>query len=253
MRILSTHAAFAARLPQLIEAAFGFRPEAPKPPENRGKWLFILSDSKEIGKVRAAYGYGKGDETVLHLNNAVLENDCCQAAFWRGAFCAGGTVTDPKKKYLLEIVTPRRVLARELRTLLRESGLEAAPGERSGTQVLALKMSEVIEDFLTLIGAPLAAMEVMQAKLEKEIRNSVNRRVNCDTANLDKTLAAAERLKNVITRLDRSGRMDKLPDNLQETARARRDHPEDSLAQLAERLGVSKSCLNHRLRKLEEL
>jgi hypothetical protein len=253
IKILTSHAAFAVRLPGLTETAFGFRPPDPKPPENRGKWLFALTNPGEIGKVRAAYGYGAGDETVLHLNNAVLEEQCCSAAFWRGAFCAGGTVTDPKKKYLLEIATPHRVLARQLRALLRENGLDAAPGERSGTQVLALKMSGMIEDFLTLAGAPVAAMAVMQAKLEKEIRNSVNRRVNCDTANLDKTLAAAERMGNVITRLERSGRMDKLPEALQETARARLEHPEDSLQQLAGRLGVSKSCLNHRLRKLEEL
>jgi hypothetical protein len=253
IRILTSHTAFAERLPPLFEAAFGFRPGLPKPPENKGKWLFSLTDGKEIGKVRAAYGYGADDDTVLHLNNAVLEPDCCQAAFWRGAFCAGGTVTDPKKKYLLEIVTPRRVLARELIALMREARLDATPGERAGTQVLALKSSEMIEDFLALTGAPIAAMAVMQEKLEKEIRNSVNRRVNCDTANLDKTLAAAERLKGVITRLERSGRFDRLPDTLQETARARLDHPEDSLAQLAERLRVSKSCLNHRLRKLEEL
>jgi hypothetical protein len=118
---------------------------------------------------------------------------------------------------------------------------------------VALKSSEMIEEFLALTGAPVAAMAVMQAKLEKEIRNSVNRRVNCDTANLDKQLAAAERLKGVIARLERSGRLDRLPETLKETAQARIETPEDSLAQLAERLGVSKSCLNHRLRKLEEL
>jgi hypothetical protein len=252
IRILTTHPSFAKRLPLLIEAAFGFSPDPPKQPQNRGKWLFSQTDRAVIGKVRSAYGYGPEDDTVLHLNNAVLEQECCQTAFWRGAFCAGGTVTDPVKKYLLEIVTPHRVLARELAALLRENGLEAAAGERSGAQILTLNMSEMLEDFLTLAGAPVAAMSVMQAKLEKEIRNSVNRRVNCDTANLDKTLAAAERLRGVIARLESTGRMDRLPDALKETARARFEHPEDSLAQLAERLGVSKSCLNHRLRKLEE-
>jgi hypothetical protein len=96
-------------------------------------------------------------------------------------------------------------------------------------------------------------MAVMQAKLEKEIRNSVNRRVNCDTANLDKTLAAAERLRNVITKLERSGKLERLDDAMKETARARLLHPEDSLAELAEQLKISKSCLNHRLRKLTEM
>ena len=253
LRILTSHTAFAERLLPLFEAAFGFCPPAPARPEQGGKWLFSVTQRERVGPVRAAYGYGAGNDTVLHLNNAVLEQDCCQAAFWRGAFCSGGTVTDPLKKYLLEIITPHRVLARELCALLRESGLEAALGERSGVQVLALKVSEAIEEFLALTGASLASMDVMQAKMEKEIRNRVNRRVNCDTANVDKTLAAAERLRGVIKRLERSGRMDSLPEALKETARVRVTYPEDSLAQLADRLGVSKSCLNHRLRKLAEL
>jgi hypothetical protein len=250
IRILTSHAAFAVRLPGLFEAAFGFKPE---PSVRSRKHVVSVTRPDWLGKVRRAYGYGEADETVLHLNNAVLESPCCQAAFWRGAFCAGGTVTDPDKKYLLEIVTPHRVLARELVALMRESGLEPSLGERSGSQVLALKASEPIEDFLTLTGAPITSMAVMQAKVEKEIRNSVNRRVNCDTANLDKQLAAAERLKNSIARLEEAGRMDALPDAIKDTALARVLHPEDSLSQLAERLGISKSCLNHRLRKLREL
>jgi hypothetical protein len=253
IRIITSHAGFAGRLPSLFSKAFGFCPDLPKQPENLGKWFFSVTSPEQIRKVRDAYGYGMKDDTVLRLNNAVLEEDCCQAAFWRGAFCAGGTATDPEKKYLLEIVTPHRVLARQLRTLLSESGPDASAGERSGAQVLALKASDMIEDFLVLIGAPVAAMAVMQAKLEKEIRNSVNRRVNCDTANLDKTLAAAERLRNVITKLERSGKLERLDDAMKETARARLLHPEDSLAELAEQLRISKSCLNHRLRKLTEM
>ncbi|MDR0326244.1 MAG: DNA-binding protein WhiA [Oscillospiraceae bacterium] len=253
LRVLTSHTAFAERLPPLFAAAFGILPPAPSRPEHGGKWLFAVTGPKQVQTVRGAYGYGAGDDTVLHLNNAVLEQECCQASFWRGAFLSGGTVTDPLKKYLLEIVTPHRVLSRQLSALLRESGLEASLGERAGVQVLALKVSEAIEDFLALTGAPLAAMAVMQAKLEKEIRNSVNRRVNCDTANVDKALAAAERLRGVIMRLEKTGQMDGLPEMLKETARARIAYPEDSMAQLADRLGVGKSCLNHRLRKLAEL
>jgi hypothetical protein len=253
IRILTSHGAFAERLQPLFEKAFGFRPNPSTPPERKGKWLFQVTRANHIQTIRKVYGYGASDETVLHLNNAVLERECCAPAFWRGAFCSGGTVTHPEKKYLLEMVTPHRVLARELSALIRESDLEAALGERAGTQVLALTVSEAIEDFLALTGAPLAAMSVMEAKLEKEIRNSVNRRVNCDTANLDKQIAAAGRLRTVIGLLEESGKMAKLPDILRETARARVLHSEDSLQQLAARLGISKSCLNHRLRKLTEV
>jgi hypothetical protein len=253
LRVLTSHARMAGRLPGLFEAAFGFRPEPSPTPGSGKKYVFSITRADWIQKVRQAYGYGPADETVLHINNAVLEHQCCQSAFWRGAFCAGGTVREPEKKYRLEIVTPHRVLARELSALMRESDLEPSLGERSGSQVLALKASGSIEDFLALMGAPIAAMAVMQAKVEKEIRNSVNRRVNCDTANLDKQVAAAERLKGVIARLESAGRMEMLPDILKDTARARILHAEDSLQQLAERLGISKSCLNHRLRKLSEL
>jgi len=254
LRVLTFHAGFAGRLPGLFESAFGFRPEPGKPPApgNGRKHIFSVTRADWIQKVRQTYGYGPADETVLHINNAVLEELCCQQAFWRGAFCAGGTVREPETKYRLEIVTPHRALARELVALMRESGFDPSLGERSGSQVLAFKTSEHIEDFLALIGAPVAAMAVMQAKVEKEIRNSVNRRVNCDTANLDKQLAAAERLKDIIARLENNGKMEALPYVLQDTARARVLYPEDSLIQLAERLNISKSCLNHRLRKLTE-
>ena len=117
------------------------------------------------------------------------------------------------------------------------------------------KQSEYIEDFLTAIGAPVAAMDVMTAKLEKDLRGSVNRRVNCDAANLDKVVEAAQGQLEAIRRLERSGRLETLPDKLQEAARLRAAHPEDTLSQLAEQCSppVTKSALNHRLRKLVEL
>ena len=121
--------------------------------------------------------------------------------------------------------------------------------------MIYFKQSEYIEDFLTSIGAPVAAMDVMTAKLEKDLRGSVNRRVNCDAANLDKVVEAAQGQLEAIRRLERSGRLETLPDKLQEAARLRAAHPEDSLSQLAEQCSppVTKSALNHRLRKLVEL
>ncbi len=249
LRVMTSHEPYANRLSELFATVFGFQPEI----IHGGKWMISITDPERVRSVLSAYGYGGAPSVALHLNNAVLESECCLAAFWRGAFCSGGSVTDPMKKYLLEIVTPRRILARELSALLRESGFEAAPVTRGGVQVLSLNLSSSIEDFLTLCGAPVCAMDVMEAKLEKGLRNSVNRRVNCDTANLDKTLAAAERLRGVIERLEASGWLDTLPEALRQTARTRLENPEDSLSQLAERLGVSKSCLNHRLRKLAEI
>ena len=117
------------------------------------------------------------------------------------------------------------------------------------------KQSETIADFLTFLGAPLAAMELMNAKAEKDLRGGVNRRVNCDATNLDKAVEAAQSQGAAIRRLEAAGRLKELPDKLQETAALRLAHPELSLSELAEAFDppVTKSCLNHRLRKLVEL
>ena len=126
---------------------------------------------------------------------------------------------------------------------------------RSGSFVTYFKQSEHIEDFLTLIGAPVAAMEIMTAKMEKDLRNSVNRRLNCDNANLDKAVEAAQEQMEAIRRLRSSERLEQLPEKLQETARLREQNPELTLSELALEFTppVTKSCLNHRLRKLVEL
>ena len=115
--------------------------------------------------------------------------------------------------------------------------------------------SSDLEDFLTFIGAPAAALRIMSTKVEKGIRNSVNRRLNCDSANLDKAVEAAQSQGAAIRKLEAAGRLEELPDKLRKTAALRLEHPELSLSELAETFDppVTKSCLNHRLRKLVEL
>lgn len=248
LRVVTTHPPFAGRLCSLLEAAFSVNAERQGGDER--KITISVTGERDINRVRESFGYGINPELALHINFAVLERECCHPAFWRGAFLSGGTVSSPESKYQLELLTPHRTLARELSALLRESGFSPRHAERTGIQVLYFKQSEMIEDFLTFVGAPVAAMEIMQQKVEKDLRNNANRRVNCDTANVDKTIAAAVRLREEINALERSGRLENLPEALLRTAKARLDYPEDSLVQLSERLGVSKSCLNHRLRKL---
>ena len=160
---------------------------------------------------------------------------------------------------LLGRLRPRQLddltLEQAIRSLMREMELEPKAAQRKGNSVIYFKQSDRIEDFLTSIGAPVSAMEVMNAKLEKDIRGSVNRRVNCDAANLDKAVEAAMVQLEAIRRLEERGRLALLPDKLKETAALRLAHPEDTLSQLAERCDppITKSALNHRLRKLVEL
>ena len=185
----------------------------------------------------------------------MLEEEHCRLAFFRGAFLAGGSVTDPAKRYHLELSTPHLSVSRELRALLLECGFTPKETTRKANSITYFKQSDQIEDFLTLIGAPVAAMSVMSAKLEKDLRNSVNRRLNCDSANLDKAVEAAQEQLESIRKLQRAGLLDQLPDKLQLTAALRLENPELTLSELAEEFDppVTKSCLNHRLRKITQL
>ena len=251
-RVVTESGPFAQRLPALFKKAF--RLDFDRLPEGEGKRIFTLSGPDKLEAVRRSFGLDPG-AVALHVNFAVLEEDCCRAAFLRGAFLAGGSVSDPQKSYHLELSTSHHSVSREVLALMRELGLEAKSSQRKGNMVLYFKQSDRIEDFLTCIGAPVSAMEVMNAKLEKDLRGKVNRRVNCDAANLDKAVEAALAQVEAIRRLEGDGRLAALPDKLQEAARLRLAHPEDTLSQLAEQCDppATKSSLNHRLRKLVEL
>ena len=252
VRIVTEHEAFAQRLPVLFKKAF--RLTFDRLPQGEGKYIFSIQDPGKLETIHQTYG---ADRTALalHINFAVLEEACCRASFLRGAFLAGGSVTDPRKGYHLELATSHHSVSREMLALMREEDFSPKDARRKGNSVIYFKQSESIENFLTAVGAPLSAMEVMNAKLEKDLRGSVNRRVNCDAANLDKVVEAAQAQLEAIRRLERDKVLEKLPDKLQEAARLRMDHPEDTLSQLAERCDppVTKSALNHRLRKLVEL
>jgi DNA-binding protein WhiA len=188
-----------------------------------------------------------------HINLAVLEEECCRASFLRGAFLAGGSVTDPTKRYHLELVTDHFNVSRQTYSLLLEMGFEPKESSRAGNFIVYFKQSSAIEDFLTLIGAPVAAMELMALKVEKDMRNAVNRKVNCDTANVSKTVEAAMQQIEAIEKIERTTGLDALPHKLRETARLRLNNPEMSLSELAAAAGMTKSCLSHRMRKLIEI
>lgn len=252
IRIMTESDAFAKRIPMLFKKAFHLT--VPPVPEGEGKRTFIFSDEAALRMIAESYGDEPG-ALAHHVNFAVLEDQCCWAAFLRGAFLAGGSVTDPLKGYHLEIGTSHLHVSREVPALMAEAGFEPKQAQRKSNYISYFKKSGAIEDFLTTIGAPVAAMEVMNAKLEKGLRGGVNRRVNCDAANLDKVVEAAMVQIEAIHRLQESGQLETLPEKLQETARLRLEYPADTLSQLSQRCDppVTKSALNHRLRKLVEL
>jgi hypothetical protein len=255
VRITTRSRDFAQRLPKLFRRAFEVEFDKVPDPEAEGKRTFLCSDRAKIARILDTFGYDAETAVFQHINYAALEEPLTGAAFLRGAFLAGGSVTDPKKRYHLELTTTHYYVHRELQALLPELGLRPKETTRKANYVTYFKQSEAIADVLTTIGAPLASMEVMNAKVEKNLMNGVNRRLNCDVANVDKAVQAAQSQIQAIRRLEGRGELEKLAPKLRETAALRVANPELSLAQLAELCvpPVSKSCLNHRLRKLMEL
>ena len=255
IRIITENPNFAARLPKLFHRAFGLRFDRQPEPGAPGQMVFQITDPKKLSHIIDLFGYSREQSLVLHINFALLEEDCCRASFLRGVFFAGGSITDPLKRYHLELTTSHAQASRELEALLRECGYPPKSLSRSGSFITYFKQSDQIEDFLTLIGAPVAAMNIMSAKLEKDLRNSVNRRINCDSANVDKAIEAAQEQLEAIRRLRAADRLDQLPEKLRQTAALREANPEMTLSELAAEFDppVTKSCLNHRLRKILEL
>ena len=256
VRIITENDEFAARLPRLFQKAFSVKfDELPGSIRDGGKLIFRITDDEKLDAIFGTLGYDRRAHFALHLNFALLEDECCRASFLRGAFLSGGSVTDPHKRYHLELATSHIQAGREVEALLRDMGFEPKNVMRQGSLITYFKSSEHIEDLLTLIGAPGRALEIMAAKIEKEMRNTVNRRVNCDAANLDKAVLASREQVEAFTRLTESGAINDLPVKLQEVAVARLLQPELTLSELAATFDppLTKSCLNHRIRKLMEI
>jgi DNA-binding protein WhiA len=255
IRVITGCRAFAERLPRLFRRVFKLSFDSCTPEGLPGKCSLLITDREKIARIFAAYGYEADSTLAHHINLGVLEEACCRASFLRGAFLAGGSLTDPDKRYHLEFVTDHLSVSRETYSLLLEMDFAPKDAVRGGGYITYFKQSEAIEDLLTTMGAPLASMGIMQAKVEKDMRNAVNRRVNCDSANADKIVSAAQEQLRTIRRLDREYGLGELPEPLQEAALLRIANPESSLAELAQLTNppVSKSCMSHRMKKLMSL
>lgn len=256
IRIITESREFAQRLPKLFRKAFGVTFDQQPEDVTSGKQNFQITDPGKISDIMVSYGFDPKDTVSLHINLAVVEEDCCKAAFLRGAFLAGGSVTDPAKGYHLELTTVHQSVSREAYTLLQEVlSFYPKTAKRGGGQVLYLKQSDQISDCLAYLGASVAAMGIMEAKLEKELNNKVNRRCNCDEANTSKVVEAAQEQLAAIRLLRELGRFEQLPQKLQQAAMLREENPESSLTELAAMVEppISKPAMNHRLKKLVEL
>ena len=185
----------------------------------------------------------------------LLKKVCCKKAYLRGAFLAGGSISDPEKTYHLEISNHSIEMANEIVRLMGTFDLNAKIIRRKGYFIAYLKEGENIVDFLNVIGAHSALMELENVRILKEMRNNVNRIVNCETANLGKTVNASVRQAENIRYIRDSIGFNNLPENLQEVAEVRLTSSDASLKELGEMLHppIGKSGVNHRLRKLDEI
>ncbi len=253
IRIITESREFAQRLPKLFRKAFDVSFDT-LPEENAsGKLVFQITAPEKLDVIMTAFGFSRSGTLAVHLNLPVVEEDCCKASFLRGAFLAGGSVTDPDKGYHLELTTTHQTVARQAYTLMQETlGFYPKLAARGGGQVLYLKQNEQISDCLTYVGAPVAAMGIIEARLEKDLNNKVNRRCNCDDANTSKVVEAAQEQLSAIRILKERELLDKLPEKLRQAAKAREENPESSLTELAGLMEppISKPAMNHRLKKL---
>ena len=256
IKIITESQDFGRLLPKLFRKAFGVGFDQLPEEGTQGKLTYCITDPEKIGRVMEAFGFTQGDTLSLHINLAVVEEECCKASFLRGAFLAGGSVTHPAKAYHLEFTTTHQSVARECYMLLYETmGFYPKTAARAGAQVLYLKQSDLISDFLTFLGAPVAAMGIMEAKLEKELNNKVNRCCNCDDANTSKVVEAAQEQLVAIRLLRDRGLLEKLPEKLRQAAQARETNPEASLSELAAMMEppITKPAMNHRLQRIVQL
>ena len=191
IRVTTESRDLADRLPRLMKKVFGFSFDQEPDAEQTGKLVFSIESQEKIHKIFAQFGLSAARDVTLHVNYGMLEEDDERLAFLRGAFLSGGSVTDPAKRYHLELTTSHYKVSRETCALLLDAGFSPKETMRGGNSILYFKQSNLIEDFLTAIGAPVCAMGVMEAKVEKDLRNGVNRRVNCETANLTKVVDAS--------------------------------------------------------------
>jgi len=214
-----------------------------------------LKEPYERERMLGAFGY-TGREPSLRINYANFESDCCYAAFLRGVFLACGSMSDPDREYHLEFASQYKILSGDLGRLLQEADaakVRPSQGRRKGSYRVYLTDSGQIEDFLTYIGATAASMELMQIKMFKEAKNNINRKTNFETANMDKTYEASARQTAAIAFINDYMGLEKLEDELRTLAELRLHNPEMTLREMAELLGMTRSRVNYRFRKITEI
>ena len=223
-----------------------------------GKTFNISTDiaiRRNTAKGSCSYYIRAKGEELLAVENVIVQAVCCKRAYIRGAFIASGSMSDPDKSYHFEIVCGTLKQAEYLRNMINSFEMDAKIVKRKKSYVVYLKEGSQIVDVLNIMEAHVALLELENVRIMKEMRNTVNRKVNCETANINKTVSASVRqMEDIIYIRDNIG-FDKLPDGLKDVALTRLKYPDATLKELGGLLEspIGKSGVNHRLRKLSEI
>lgn len=223
-----------------------------------GKTFNISTDiaiRRNTAKGSCSYYIRAKGEELLAVENVIVQAVCCKRAYIRGAFIASGSMSDPDKSYHFEIVCGTLKQAEYLKNMINSFEMDAKIVKRKKSYVVYLKEGSQIVDILNIMEAHVALLELENVRIMKEMRNTVNRKVNCETANINKTVSASVRqMEDIIYIRDNIG-FDKLPDGLKDVALTRLTYPDATLKELGGLLEnpIGKSGVNHRLRKLSEI
>lgn len=253
IRINTENSAVARRIYSLFKSVFQV---APVIVVKKNKIRFYsIQITQHVEQILERFQMLQGSLITFRVYEKLVLKDCCRRAFLRGVFLGSGSVSAPAKAYHLEFVTRHYKLSGDILSLLKEYEIAAKVAVRKSNYVIYIKEGEMIADCLNLIGAHNALMEFQNARILKDMRNNVNRVVNCETANVSKIVnASVEQIRN-IELIDKMVSLSSLPQGLEEVARLRLENPEASLKDLGKMLcpPVSKSGVNHRLKKLEQI
>lgn len=246
----------AAKCAGLIKSVCGTRDFSFTPPaKTGGSYSIKITDHEDIEHIAGELTFLHDDSIQMYPDKSIIKKECCKGSFIAGAFLGGGSASDPQKNYHLEFVTRCAPLSDLLTEIFEELYFNSKLTVRKNDFVVYIKDSETIAELIGLMGAGSVMMDMLNLKIERELRNNVNRQCNCDSANADKITLAAERHMAAINKLRLAGALSSLPEHLYEIAVLRAENQDISLKELGQMLKVpiGKSGVNHRLNKLVEL
>ncbi|WP_026476709.1 DNA-binding protein WhiA [Alkaliphilus transvaalensis] len=262
LNIITENPSIARKLFRLIKDLFSIHTEVMvrRNPRLKKNNHYLIGITHQMGSDRILEKVGilrreeDSFDITYDIPEDIIKSQCCKRSYLRGAFLGGGSVSDPEKTYHLEFVTNSLEHSEVVKNLVNDFDLNAKIIQRKGSFVVYLKEGDQVVDLLNIIGAHSALLDLENVRIMKQMRNDINRIVNCETANLSKTVNASIRQIENIEYIKATVGLHKLPNNLREIAEIRLNHQEASLKELGQMLNpsIGKSGVNHRLRKIEE-